>query len=198
MVDVTTVQPATVRSVAAPKPYHRRNSPGVRPVTVDAGGISLSGLLSEPTQEAPRAVIVALHGGGMNAGYFDGQAHPDASLLTLGARLGYTVLALDRPGYGASAARLPAGQRLTVQAAVVRCAVQAFTARHEPGAGTFLLRHGRPGRGPADPMRSGGSTRRLCGGSAAAAGCHREMTCTADCAPTWPEAVPFGSGVELW
>ncbi|WP_318656755.1 MULTISPECIES: alpha/beta fold hydrolase [Streptomyces] len=77
----------------------------------------------------------------MNAGYFDGQAHPNVSLLTLGARLGYTVLALDRPGYGASAARLPAGQRLTAQAATVRCAVQAFTARHAPGAGTFLLAH---------------------------------------------------------
>lgn len=141
MVDVTTVQPAAVRSAAAPEPYHRRSSPGVRPVTVDAGGISLSGLLSEPTQEAPRAVIVALHGGGMHAGYFDGQAHPDVSLLALGARLGYTVLALDRPGYGASAARLPAGQRLTVQAAVVRSAIQTFTARHAPGAGTFLLAH---------------------------------------------------------
>ncbi|MEU2271531.1 alpha/beta fold hydrolase [Streptomyces olindensis] len=86
-------------------------------------------------------MIVALHGGGMNAGYFDGQAHPDLSLLTLGARLGYTVLALDRPGYGASAAHLPAGQGLTAQAATVRCAVQTFTARHAPGAGTFLLAH---------------------------------------------------------
>ncbi|KUN53289.1 thioesterase [Streptomyces canus] len=103
--------------------------------------MTLSGLLSEPPQTAPRAVIIALHGGGMNAGYFDGQAHPNVSLLTLGARLGYTVLALDRPGYGASAARLPAGQRLTAQAATVRCAVQAFTARHAPGAGTFLLAH---------------------------------------------------------
>ncbi|MFC5637836.1 alpha/beta hydrolase [Streptomyces bullii] len=113
----------------------------MRPVTVDAGGIVLSGLLSEPPQTAPRAVIVALHGGGMNAGYFDGQAHPDVSLLAVGARLGYTVLALDRPGYGASADRLPAGQRLTAQAATVRRAVQAFTARHAPGAGTFLLAH---------------------------------------------------------
>jgi prepilin-type processing-associated H-X9-DG protein len=141
MFDGPTGQPAAVRSAAAPEPYHRRNSPGVRPVTIDADGISLSGLMSGPDQEAPRAVIVALHGGGMNAGYFDGQAHPDVSLLALGARLGYTVLALDRPGYGASAACLPAGQRLTVQAAAVRCAVQAFRARHAPGTDTFLLAH---------------------------------------------------------
>nr|WP_322725858.1 alpha/beta fold hydrolase [Streptomyces spongiae] len=119
----------------------RRLSPGVRPVTVDANGITLSGLLSEPPHGSPRAVVVALHGGGMNAGYFDGQAHPDLSLLSLGARLGYTVLALDRPGYGASAVHLPRGQRLMAQATAVRAAVAAFTARHAPGAGTLVLAH---------------------------------------------------------
>jgi pimeloyl-ACP methyl ester carboxylesterase len=77
----------------------------------------------------------------MNAGYFDGQAHPDVSLLALGARLGYTVLALDRPGYGASLGRFPRGQELTAQAATVRAAVAAFTARHTPGAGALLLGH---------------------------------------------------------
>ncbi|WP_367326047.1 alpha/beta hydrolase [Streptomyces sp. HUAS ZL42] len=116
-------------------------SSGVRPLTVDADGITLSGLLSEPAQGSPRAVIVALHGGGMNAGYFDGQGHPDVSLLALGARLGYTVLALDRPGYGVSAAGLPTGQRLAAQAATVRSAVTAFTAGHATGAGTLLLAH---------------------------------------------------------
>ncbi|GGY24609.1 alpha/beta fold hydrolase [Streptomyces djakartensis] len=119
----------------------RQLSPGVRPVTLDADGVALSGLLSEPAQGPPRAVIVALHGGGMNAGYFDGQAHPDVSLLTLGARLGYTVLALDRPGYGASAAGLPGGQRLGPQATTVRAAIAAFTAAHAPGTGTLLLGH---------------------------------------------------------
>jgi prepilin-type processing-associated H-X9-DG protein len=108
---------------------------------VDANGLALSGLLSEPVHSSPRAVIVALHGGGMNAGYFDGQTHPDMSLLALGARLGYMVLALDRPGYGASASCLPAGQRLTAQAATVRRAIATFTACHAPGADTFVLAH---------------------------------------------------------
>ncbi|MBT2423584.1 alpha/beta hydrolase [Streptomyces sp. ISL-22] len=116
-------------------------SAGVRPVTVDADGITLSGLLSEPEQDPPRALIVALHGGGMNGGYFDGQAHPDVSLLTLGARLGYTVLALDRPGYGASAVGLPTGLRLSRQATTVRAAIAAFTASHASGAGALLLGH---------------------------------------------------------
>jgi pimeloyl-ACP methyl ester carboxylesterase len=141
MADLPATQPAAARPATVPDAFHRGTSPGVRPITLEAGGIVLSGLISEPAQTAPRAVIVALHGAGMNAGYFDGQAHPDVSLLALGARLGYTVLALDRPGYGASATRLSAGQRLTAQATTVRCAVQAFTAHHAPGAGTLLLAH---------------------------------------------------------
>ncbi|GGU46404.1 alpha/beta hydrolase [Streptomyces coeruleorubidus] len=116
-------------------------SPGVRPVNVEADGVTLSGLVSEPAEEPARAVIVALHGGGMNAGYFDGQAHPDVSLLAVGARLGYTVLALDRPGYGASAGCFPRGQTLTAQAATVRAAIAAFVDRHAPGAGIVLLEH---------------------------------------------------------
>ncbi|MFD5233366.1 hypothetical protein ACFWJ5_33545 [Streptomyces qaidamensis] len=81
MVDVPAAQPAPAGPANALDACHRRSSPGVRPVTIDAGGIILSGLLSEPSQTAPRAVIIALHGGGTNAGYFDGQAHPDLSLL---------------------------------------------------------------------------------------------------------------------
>jgi pimeloyl-ACP methyl ester carboxylesterase len=139
--DAPTAHVATGKSAVAPEQHRKQHSPGVRPITVDANGFTLSGLLSEPVQGPPRAVIVALHGCGMNAGYFDGQAHPDVSLLVLGARLGYMVLALDRPGYGASAACLPAGQRLTAQAAVVRRAVSAFRARHAPGADIFVLAH---------------------------------------------------------
>ncbi|NUK82657.1 alpha/beta hydrolase, partial [Streptomyces lunaelactis] len=51
-----------------------------------AGESTLSALLC--AVENPRAVVVALHGAGTGADYFDGRAHPDVSLLTLGARLG--------------------------------------------------------------------------------------------------------------
>ncbi|HEY0168691.1 MAG TPA: alpha/beta fold hydrolase [Jatrophihabitans sp.] len=115
-------------------------SAGVRRVTLNAGGITLSALLKEPPGET-RAVVVALHGGGMTAGYFDGQAHPDLSLLSLGARLGYTVLAIDRPGYGDSSAALPEGQSRGEQATTVRAALADFTARRRTGAGVFLLAH---------------------------------------------------------
>ncbi|MEU8530334.1 MULTISPECIES: alpha/beta hydrolase [Streptomyces] len=116
-------------------------SPGVRRITLDAAGLPLSALLSEPADgSAPRATIVALHGGGMRAGYFDGQAHPDVSLLTLGARLGCAVLALDRPGYGASAPHLPAGQPLLDQAKTVRAALDDARGRYVGGP-LFLLAH---------------------------------------------------------
>jgi prepilin-type processing-associated H-X9-DG protein len=124
----------------------RHLSHGVRAVTLNAGGMTLSGLLSEPEHAAPRAVVVALHGGGMNAGYFDGQAHPHLSLLTLGASLGYTVLAVDRPGYGRSAALLPEGRRLLDQAASLHTALKDFTSRHMTGAGLFLLGHSYGGK----------------------------------------------------
>lgn len=120
-------------------------SSGVRRVTLDAGGLPLSGLLAEPAGP-PRATVLALHGSGMNSGYFDGQAHPDLSLLTLGAALGHTVLALDRPGYGASAAHLPQGQSLREQAATLRRALTDHTSRHSLGEGVLVLAHSFGGK----------------------------------------------------
>lgn len=122
------------------------HSAGVRPLLLEAAGLTLSGLLAEPQGRAPRATVVAVHGGGMRAGYFDGQADADLSLLTLGAALGFTVLALDRPGYGASAAQLPAGATLAEQSDVLVGALQAFAHRHTLGRGFVLLGHSFGGK----------------------------------------------------
>ncbi|WP_055493756.1 alpha/beta fold hydrolase [Streptomyces sp. TP-A0356] len=121
-------------------------SAGVRRLLLDAGGLTLSCLLAEPADREPRATVVAVHGGGMTAGYFDGQAHPDLSLLTLGARLGYTVLAVDRPGYGLSAGQLPEGQTLAEQAEVLEAAMKRFAQQHATGAGFLLLAHSFGGK----------------------------------------------------
>ena len=51
--------------------------PRVRRITLNAAGHTLSALLSAP-DTPPRATVVALHGAGMSAGYFDGGAQPDA------------------------------------------------------------------------------------------------------------------------
>ncbi|MFF7334511.1 alpha/beta fold hydrolase [Streptomyces sp. NPDC008150] len=133
-------------------------SPGVRRTTLDAGSTRLSALICVPADTAPRATVVALHGGGTGAAYFDGRAHPALSLLTLGARLGYAVVALDRPGYGSSAAALPEGQCLAEQVTTVTTALEDLAARHDVGAGLFLLAHSYGGSlaltaaaGPAGP-----------------------------------------------
>jgi pimeloyl-ACP methyl ester carboxylesterase len=115
-------------------------------ITLDAGGLPLSGLLGEPDPTPPRAVVVALHGAGMNAGYFDARTHPGLSLMELGPSLGFTVLAIDRPGYGISAACLPEGQSLADQAVAVRGALDDFAAGHPVGAGFLFLAHSFGGK----------------------------------------------------
>jgi pimeloyl-ACP methyl ester carboxylesterase len=134
---------ATEERRKKPLPTH---SAGVRPLLLETAGLTLSGLLAEPPDGSPRATIVAVHGGGMRAGYFDGQLLADLSLLTLGARLGFTVLALDRPGYGQSAAQVPAGLTLDEQSEVLSGALDAFAERHTVGRGFLLLAHSYGGK----------------------------------------------------
>lgn len=132
--------------LSVPPHAQQGRSGGVHRITLDAAGVTLSGLLAEPEDGAPRATVVALHGGGMTAGYFDGQAGPGLSLLTLGAGLGLTVLALDRPGYGDSARTLPQGQSLAEQSTTLHAALDAFTGRYATGGGLFLLAHSYGGK----------------------------------------------------
>ncbi len=70
-------------------------------VLIRAGQIDLSGVYAQPSG-APRALIVALHGGGNSAAIFDNTIPGEAGFLATAASLGYAVLALDRPGYRAS------------------------------------------------------------------------------------------------
>ena len=72
-----------------------------RPRVVLVDGIPMSGLVAQAKD--PRAVIVAVHGGGTSAAYFDCPGRPELSLLRSAVTAGVTAIALDRPGYGASA-----------------------------------------------------------------------------------------------
>lgn len=113
----------------------------VRSITLDADGVTLSALLALPAHRPPRATIVALHGAGMSAAYFDGPAHPETSFLAIAANLGFAAVALDRPGYGHSTRQLPQGQGVVEQAATLTASLRCLTARFETGAGILLLAH---------------------------------------------------------
>lgn len=113
----------------------------VRRVDLDVAGRPSSGLLATPVEGPVRALVVAVHGGGVNAHYFHGAAHSDVSLLRLGARLGFSVLAVDRPGYGPHSVLHPGGMRLTDQADRLGEILAHLRTHQQVGAGIFLLAH---------------------------------------------------------
>jgi pimeloyl-ACP methyl ester carboxylesterase len=105
----------------------------------DTGVGVLSGLDAWP-DEPPRGVILALHGSGYTAGYWDGPHDSSTSLLKLGRAVGFRVVAVDRPGYGASRG-LPGSRRtLDAQAEVLGALAVSVTA--ESGSvPLFLVGH---------------------------------------------------------
>ncbi|MFC9914463.1 alpha/beta hydrolase family protein [Streptomyces sp. NPDC127197] len=115
-------------------------------IVLDADGVQLSGLLARPAGTATNAVVVAVHGGGMRAGYFDSRARAGLSLLAIGAQLGYTVLSVDRPGYGLSADRFPQGLPLADQAQILHSSLASFARSHATGAGFFVVGHSNGGK----------------------------------------------------
>jgi pimeloyl-ACP methyl ester carboxylesterase len=110
-----------------------------RPRVVLVDGVPMSGLVAEASD--PCAVIVAFHGGASTAAYFDCPGHPRLSMLRAGAGLGFTVVALDRPGYGASAPYPDAMQRPEQRVALAYGAVDKILGASPRGAGVFLLAH---------------------------------------------------------
>lgn len=112
-------------------------SPRPRVVLVD--GVPMSGIVA--LADDPKAVVVAFHGGASTAAYFDCPGHPDLSLLRTGADLGYTMVALDRPGYGSSAPYPDAMARPEQRVALTYGAIDKILGDNPRGAGLFLLGH---------------------------------------------------------
>lgn len=112
-------------------------SPRPRVVIVD--GVPMSGVIAEADE--PKAVIVAIHGGGTTAVYFDCPGHPELSLLRLGSELGYTVIALDRPGHGSSAPYPEAVQTPEQRVDLAYGAIERILGERSRGAGLFVLGH---------------------------------------------------------
>jgi pimeloyl-ACP methyl ester carboxylesterase len=110
-----------------------------RPRVVLVDGVPMSGLVA-PADE-PAAVVVAFHGGASTAAYFDCPGHPELSLLRTGAAKGYTMVALDRPGYGSSAPYPDAMADPDQRVALTRGAIDKMLGHNPRGAGLFFLGH---------------------------------------------------------
>jgi len=101
------------------------------------GELALSARERQPAG-APKGIVLALHGGGYGAGYWD---FSPTSLLDVAAARGHLGLAIDRPGYGAAFARpMP----LTEQATVVLDLAEQLRAR-EGGPPVLLAGHSMGG-----------------------------------------------------
>ncbi|GAB2831573.1 alpha/beta hydrolase [Actinocorallia aurea] len=118
-----------------------RGVPGA-PETVEVTGIPMSALVSRT--RAPRAVLLALHGGMTTSRYFDLPELPRQSLLRTASALGFTVVAPDRPGVGASApsTHLFAGSPQR-RVDLVRGLLDALVPPAARGAGVFVMGHSR-------------------------------------------------------
>ena len=112
-------------------------APVRRVVPVD--GIPMSGLFA--AADDPRAVIIALHGGASSAAYFDCPGHPELSFVRAAAAAGFTAVALDRPGYGASAPYSDAMWEPERRVELAYAAADAMLGKRERGAGLFILAH---------------------------------------------------------
>ncbi|WNM31881.1 alpha/beta fold hydrolase [Streptomyces sp. Li-HN-5-11] len=112
---------------------------GVHRQEADVHGVPASALVAETAQ--PRAVIVALHGGATTSAYFDHPGHPRLSLLRTAAAAGFTVVALDRPGYGSSAGHEERMRTPEQRTDFAFAAMNAFLADRDGGLGVFLWAH---------------------------------------------------------
>ncbi|MGD9531626.1 MAG: alpha/beta hydrolase [Pseudonocardia sp.] len=114
--------------------------PAVSTIEIDVDGRRLSGRMAEPDAPA-RAIVFALHGGSYSSRYYDLRSAPRASALRTYATLGYRMIALDRPGYGAAAGIAPAECGFPAQAALLRAVVARLHAERGEGLPAFLIGH---------------------------------------------------------
>jgi len=115
------------------------SEPQPRPRVVLTDGVPMSALVASVPE--PKAVIVAVHGGATSAAYFDCPGHPELSLLRAAAAEGYTAIALDRPGYGASAFYHDTMTHADRRVGFALGAVDKILGESSRGAGLFLLSH---------------------------------------------------------
>jgi pimeloyl-ACP methyl ester carboxylesterase len=110
-----------------------------RPRVIIVDGVPMSAMVAETPE--PKAVILAIHGGGTTAIYFDCPGSPSLSLLRTGAAAGFTVVALDRPGYGSSAPYPGAMAAPEQRVNLAYGAVDHILGQRLRGTGLFVMGH---------------------------------------------------------
>lgn len=170
-------------------------SPAVHPRVINAGGVPMSALTAEVAD--PHAVIVAFHGGGTTSAYFDCPGHPELSLLRTGAALGYTVIALDRPGYGSSALYPEATAHPDQRVALAYRAVEVILSDRQRGAGLFIVGHSN-GCELAIRMAADDRGSRLLGLELAGTGLHYQPAAQEVLRTARPDQRPVGLRELLW
>jgi pimeloyl-ACP methyl ester carboxylesterase len=162
---------------------------------VNAGGVPMSALLAEVPE--PRAVVVALHGGGTTSVYFDCPGQPHLSLLRTGAALGYTVIGLDRPGYGSSALYPEAMEDPEQRVRLAYLAIDRILGDRDRGGGLFVLGHSN-GCELALRMAADERGAELLGLELAGTGLHYQAAAQDVLSTARPDQRPVGLRELLW
>lgn len=103
-------------------------------ISVDA--LRLSGRLR--TAAVPKALLFCIHGGSYTSRYFDYRSQEGQTLFSLAPPLGYSVLAIDRPGYGAARDR---PLSFDEQASALRRAASQARQTYAANLPVFLVGH---------------------------------------------------------
>jgi pimeloyl-ACP methyl ester carboxylesterase len=104
---------------------------------IEAANTSLSGVFRGA--QNPKALIFCIHGGSYTSRYFGFQSQKRASLLDLAPEFGYSVLAIDRPGYGTAESLVVSFDQ---QAEILREAAAKCFAQYAPStSGVFIVGH---------------------------------------------------------
>lgn len=106
-------------------------------IKVEIGSTVLSGLYRGASN--PKALIFCIHGGSYTSRYFGFRSQKSATLLDIAPEFGYSVVAIDRPGYGAAENLVVNFDR---QAEILREAAARSLAQYAPASpGVFIVGH---------------------------------------------------------
>lgn len=124
------------------EPLKTRRLPGLpfRRVVLSTPQIKLSALINKGVAEPARGLILALHGGGYSAGYWNCPVR-GTSFFTLAAQLGFHVVAPDRPGYGSSYDFDPTRLGLNPQVEFLFDAIEGWSDRKAFAGPVFVIGH---------------------------------------------------------